>query len=70
MFISIYRYVIFYSPFDVGYKIAKFLPIKVLLAAMKEVYRLVYNIICNVAMLYVFDIRVGTGLSSLCPMIM
>ncbi|XP_042236558.1 LOW QUALITY PROTEIN: trimeric intracellular cation channel type 1B.1-like, partial [Homarus americanus] len=32
-------YVIFYSPFDIGYKIAKFLPIKVLLAAMKEVYR-------------------------------
>lgn len=32
-------YVIYYSPFDVGYKIAKFLPLKVLLAAMKEVYR-------------------------------
>jgi len=32
-------YLIFYSPFDVGYKVCKFLPIKVLLAAMKEVYR-------------------------------
>ncbi|KAB7504219.1 Trimeric intracellular cation channel type B-B [Armadillidium nasatum] len=32
-------YVIFYSPFDIGYKIAKFLPMKVLAAAMKEVYR-------------------------------
>jgi len=32
-------YVIFYSPFDIGYKICKLLPVKVLLAAMKEVYR-------------------------------
>jgi len=32
-------YLIFYSPFDVGYKVAKFLPVKVALSAMKEVYR-------------------------------
>jgi len=32
-------YLIFYSPFDVGYKMAKFLPIKIALSAMKEVYR-------------------------------
>ncbi|MCL4133680.1 UNVERIFIED_CONTAM: hypothetical protein GTU68_065028 [Idotea baltica] len=32
-------YAIFYSPFDVGYKIGKFLPLKVLAAGMKEVYR-------------------------------
>ena len=30
---------IFYSPFDIGYKAAKFLPVKVLFSAMKEVYR-------------------------------
>ena len=33
------RYVIFYSPFDVGYKFFKFLPIKVICAALKEIYR-------------------------------
>jgi len=32
-------YVIHYSPFDVAYKVAKFLPIKVVLSAMKEFYR-------------------------------
>merc|ERR1719211_150509 len=32
-------YVIFYSPFDVGYKFFKFLPIKVICAALKEIYR-------------------------------
>jgi len=32
-------YLIFYSPFDVGYKFFKFLPIKIICAALKEVYR-------------------------------
>ena len=32
-----FRYVIFYSPFDIGYKVVKFLPFKVVLSAMKEV---------------------------------
>ncbi|GIY44349.1 trimeric intracellular cation channel type 1B.1 [Caerostris darwini] len=32
-------YVIFYTPFDIGYKIFKFLPIKLVLALMKEVIR-------------------------------
>jgi len=36
---TIVWYVIHYSPFDVGYKVAKFLPIKVALSIMKEVYR-------------------------------
>jgi len=31
--------VIFYTPFDIGYKIAKFLPVKIVCAAMKEIYR-------------------------------
>jgi hypothetical protein len=35
----LFRYVVFYTPFDIGYKVVKFLPIKLLLAAMKEVYR-------------------------------
>ena len=29
----------FYLPFDIGYKVFKFLPVKVACAAMKEVYR-------------------------------
>lgn len=33
------RYVIFYLPFDVGYKVMKFLPIKMMCEALKEVYR-------------------------------
>jgi len=32
-------YLIFYSPFDVGYKFFNFLPMKVICAALKEVYR-------------------------------
>ncbi|KAH9404069.1 Trimeric intracellular cation channel type B [Tyrophagus putrescentiae] len=32
-------YLIFYSPFDIVYKICKFLPIKVVIAIMKEVIR-------------------------------
>ena len=34
-----HRYVMFYLPFDIGYKVFKFLPVKVACAAMKEVYR-------------------------------
>ncbi|XP_035229280.1 trimeric intracellular cation channel type 1B.1-like [Stegodyphus dumicola] len=32
-------YVIFYTPFDFGYKVFKFLPVKIMLAMMKEVIR-------------------------------
>jgi len=32
-------YAMFYSPFDVVYKVSKFLPIKIVIGAMKEVYR-------------------------------
>jgi hypothetical protein len=32
-------YLMFYSPFDIIYKICKFLPIKIIIAAMKEVIR-------------------------------
>lgn len=34
-----FRYLIFYSPFDIVYKICKFLPIKIVIAMMKEVIR-------------------------------
>ena len=34
-----HRYAMFYLPFDIGYKVFKFLPVKVACAAMKEVYR-------------------------------
>lgn len=32
-------YTVFYLPFDVGHKFFKFLPVKVICAALKEVYR-------------------------------
>ena len=33
---------IFYLPFDLGYKIFRFLPVKIVCAALKEVYRYVH----------------------------
>ncbi|XP_065560441.1 trimeric intracellular cation channel type 1B.1-like [Artemia franciscana] len=47
-------YVIFYSPFDIGYKFAKFLPVKILIAALKEVYRTkkVYDGVSHAAKLF------------------
>ncbi|XP_022128496.1 trimeric intracellular cation channel type 1B.1 [Pieris rapae] len=47
-------YVVFYTPFDVGYKVAKFLPVKVTAAAMKEIYRAkkVYDGVSHAAKLY------------------
>ncbi|XP_015910217.1 trimeric intracellular cation channel type 1B.1 [Parasteatoda tepidariorum] len=32
-------YIIFYTPFDFGYKVFKFLPVKIILAVMKEIIR-------------------------------
>ncbi|XP_050352261.1 trimeric intracellular cation channel type 1B.1 [Nymphalis io] len=47
-------YVVFYMPFDVGYKVAKFLPVKVAASAMKEIYRAkkVYDGVSHAAKLY------------------
>ncbi|CAG9795670.1 unnamed protein product [Diatraea saccharalis] len=59
-------YIVFYTPFDVGYKVAKFLPVKVVAAAMKEIYRAkkVYDGVSHAAKLYpnayVIMIIVGT----------
>ncbi|EEB19853.1 conserved hypothetical protein [Pediculus humanus corporis] len=59
-------YVIFYSPFDIGYKFAKFLPVKIVLAAMKEVYRCkkVHDGVTHAAKLYpnayIIMILIGT----------
>lgn len=41
-------------PFDIGYKIAKFLPIKIVCAAMKEIYRCkkVYDGVTHSAKIY------------------
>ena len=36
---SIFRYVAFYLPFDVGYKALKFMPVRLMCEALKEVYR-------------------------------
>ena len=36
---SIFRYVVFYLPFDVGYKALKFMPVRLMCEALKEVYR-------------------------------
>ncbi|CAH0401325.1 unnamed protein product [Chilo suppressalis] len=59
-------YIVFYTPFDVGYKVAKFLPVKVVAAAMKEIYRAkkVYDGVSHAGKLYpnayVIMIIVGT----------
>ncbi|KPJ03994.1 Trimeric intracellular cation channel type B [Papilio xuthus] len=47
-------YLVFYTPFDVGYKVAKFLPVKITAAAMKEIYRAkkVYDGVSHAAKLY------------------
>lgn len=36
---TIVWYIMFYTPFDIGYKVFKFLPVKILCSALKEVYR-------------------------------
>lgn len=36
---TIVWYVVFYTPFDIGYKVGKFLPFKIAASAMKEIYR-------------------------------
>lgn len=50
----VFRYVIFYTPLDIGYKIAKFLPVKIVCSAMKEIYRCkkVYDGVTHAAKLY------------------
>ena len=44
---SFLRYVIFYLPFDFGYKVMKFMPIKMFCEALKEIYRLDKNLFFN-----------------------
>lgn len=59
-------YLVFYTPFDIGYKVGKFLPVKVVAAAMKEIYRAkkVYDGVSHAAKLYpnayVIMVIVGT----------
>lgn len=59
-------YLVFYTPFDIGYKVAKFLPVKVVASAMKEIYRAkkVYDGVSHAAKLYpnayVIMIVIGT----------
>jgi len=47
-------YVVFYTPMDLGYKLAKFLPVKIIFSAMKEIYRCkkVYDGVSHAAKLY------------------
>ncbi|UYV66687.1 TMEM38B [Cordylochernes scorpioides] len=47
-------YLIFYSPFDVGYKICKLLPVKLVLSLMKEVVRCrkIHDGVAHAAKLY------------------
>lgn len=49
-----FRYLIFYSPFDIVYKICKFLPVKLVIASMKEVMRCkkVYDGVVHAAKIY------------------
>ncbi|CAG9564135.1 unnamed protein product [Danaus chrysippus] len=59
-------YIVFYTPFEIGYKVAKFLPVKIVAAAMKEIYRAkkVYDGVSHAAKLYpnayIIMIIVGT----------
>jgi hypothetical protein len=47
-------YIVFYTPFDIGYKVSKFLPIKLVACAMKEIYRAkkVHDGVVHAAKLY------------------
>lgn len=47
-------YFVFYTPFDIGYKVSKFLPVKLVASAMKEVYRAkkVHDGVVHAAKLY------------------
>lgn len=59
-------YLVFYTPFDVGYKVGKFLPVKVIACAMKEIYRCkkIHDGVTHAAKLYpnayVIMIIIGT----------
>uniref|UniRef100_T1HGV4 Uncharacterized protein n=1 Tax=Rhodnius prolixus TaxID=13249 RepID=T1HGV4_RHOPR len=59
-------YLVFYTPFDIGYKFSKFLPVKLVFSAMKEIYRCkkVYDGVTHAAKLYpnayVIMILIGT----------
>uniref|UniRef100_A0A6M2DYF8 Putative trimeric intracellular cation channel type b n=1 Tax=Xenopsylla cheopis TaxID=163159 RepID=A0A6M2DYF8_XENCH len=59
-------YIVFYTPFDIGYKAAKFLPVKIVASAMKEIYRCkkVYDGVIHAAKLYpnayIIMILIGT----------
>ncbi|KAK9685233.1 TRIC channel [Popillia japonica] len=51
---SLVWYIVFYTPLDIGYKVAKFLPVKVVCSAMKEIYRCkkVYDGVSHAAKVY------------------
>lgn len=59
-------YLVFYTPFDIGYKAGKFLPVKVVASAMKEIYRAkkIHDGVTHAAKLYpnayVIMIIIGT----------
>ncbi|XP_022175521.1 trimeric intracellular cation channel type 1B.2 [Myzus persicae] len=47
-------YLVFYTPFDIGFSIAKFLPVKLVFSVMKEIYRCkkVHDGVLHAAKLY------------------
>lgn len=59
-------YIVFYTPFDIGYKIGKFLLVKTIASAMKEIYRCkkIYDGVSHAGKLYpnawVIMILIGT----------
>ena len=54
LFYHFYRYLVFYSPFDIVYKIAKFLPCKLVICGLKEVQRShkVYHAVIHTMKIY------------------
>ncbi|XP_055296144.1 trimeric intracellular cation channel type 1B.1 [Sitodiplosis mosellana] len=63
---TIVWYIVFYTPLDIGYQVAKFLPVKVIACAMKEIYRCkkIHDGVSHAAKLYpnayVIMIIIGT----------
>uniref|UniRef100_A0A1L8DDN2 Putative tric channel n=2 Tax=Nyssomyia neivai TaxID=330878 RepID=A0A1L8DDN2_9DIPT len=63
---TIVWYIVFYTPFDIGYKVGKFLPVKIVASAMKEIYRAkkIHDGVAHAAKLYpnafIIMILIGT----------
>lgn len=73
---SLFRYLVFYSPFDIVYKVCKFLPVKLVLSSLKEVYRCkkVHDGVVHAAKIfpnsYLIMVIIGAVKGELVPIVM